>query len=432
MRGAKVETKNIDQRHQVNSYWHINKAHVSNLVDTLKVDIAPETAQNCALIHVFKYRKTRLIVITSLIFCLVGCSQRSANYTVIHAFNVGERGGGPMGGLLMGNNGNLYGTTAFDGTNHDGTVFKIATNGKETILYSFKCGTDGVYPKAGLVMDSTGSLYGTTSEGGTSDAGTVFKITPAGKKITLYDFKGGSDGADPEGRLVMGRNGNFYGTTSSGGNGNGTVFEITTNGKESILYRFKGDTNNSDGSAPEAGLVWGLNGNLYGTTSQGGPDGLGTIFMISPTGKERILYSFKGDTDGASPEGPLLMGPNGNFYGTASQGGTSDAGTVFKITPTGKIRILYSFKGGTYGENPKGGLIFGSDANLFGTTTYGGNGVVFEVTPQGSERILHTFGDGSKGACPETGLVISRRGNLYGTTPSGGAHLKGVIFKIRT
>ena len=277
MRGAKVETKNIDQRHQVNSYWHINKAHVSNLVDTLKVDIAPETAQNCALIHVFKYRKTRLIVITSLIFCLVGCSQRSANYTVIHAFNVGERGGGPMGGLLMGNNGNLYGTTAFDGTNHDGTVFKIATNGKETILYSFKCGTDGVYPKAGLVMDSTGSLYGTTSEGG-----------------------------------------------------------------------------------------------------------------------------------------------------------TSDAGTVFKITPTGKIRILYSFKGGTYGENPKGGLIFGSDANLFGTTTYGGNGVVFEVTPQGSERILHTFGDGSKGACPETGLVISRRGNLYGTTPSGGAHLKGVIFKIRT
>ena len=418
MRVAKVATKNIDQRHQVNSYWHTNKEHVSNFFDTL--------------IHIFKDRKTRFIAITSLILCLIGCSQKDARYTVIHAFKIGERGGGPMGGLLMANNGNLYGTTAFGGTNHAGTIFKIATSGKETILYSFKGGTDGFYPEAGLVMGRAGSIYGTTSEGGASNAGTVFKITLAGKKIKLYDFKGGSDGAVPEGRLVMGRNGTLYGTTSSGGNGNGTVFEITKDGKERILYRFEGDTNNSDGSAPKAGLVWGRYGNLYGTTSQGGSDGVGTIFMISPAGKEKVLYSFKGETDGDFPESPLLMGPSGNFYGTATGGGTSDSGTIYKITPTGKIRILYNFKSGKYGAIPKGGLIFGRDGNLFGTTTFGGNGIVFEITPQGSEKIIHTFGDGSNGACPETGLVISRRGNLYGTTPSGGAHLRGVIFKITT
>lgn len=230
----------------------------------------------------------------------------------------------------------------------------------------------------------------------------------------------------------MGRNGTLYGTTSSGGNGNGTVFEITKDGKERILYRFEGDTNNSDGSAPKAGLVWSRDGNLYGTTSQGGSDGVGTIFMISPAGKEKVLYSFKGETDGDFPESPLLMGPSGNFYGTATGGGTSDSGTIYKITPTGKIRIIYNFKSGKYGAIPKGGLIFGRDGNLFGTTTFGGNGIVFEITPQGSEKIIHTFGDGSNGACPETGLVISRRGNLYGTTPSGGAHLRGVIFKITT
>ena len=403
------------------------------------------------------HRQIKLIITTSLFLCLVGCSQSAAHYTVIHAFNIGEHGGGPMGDLLMGNNGSLYGTTAFGGANHDGTVFEIAANGKETILYSFKGGTDGFYPEAGLVMDRSGSFYGTTSEGGTSNAGTVFKITPAGKKITLYDFKGGSDGAIPEGRLMMSRNGNFYGTTSSGGHGhgggNGTIFKITPNGKETILYRFKGwdrwVVKNSDSSAPEAGLVLGLNGNLYGTTSQGGADGEGTVFMISPTGKESILYSFKGSTDGACPEGPLLIGRNGNFYGTTISGGADDDGTVFRITPTGKESILYNFEGGTDGEGPKGGLIMGRDGNLYGTTTFGGNnfplldlllpqadsptgnGVVFEVTPQGLERVLHRYGDGSKGAGSETELVISRSGNLYGTTLAGGAHDKGVIFKIR-
>lgn len=359
-----------------------------------------------------------------------------------------------MGDLLMGNNGSLYGTTAFGGANHDGTVFEIAANGKETILYSFKGGTDGSYPDAGLVMGRSGSLYGTTSDGGTSNAGTVFKITPAGKKITLYDFKGGSDGAIPEGRLMMSRNGNFYGTTSSGGHGygggNGTIFKITPNGKETILYRFKGLDRwvgkNSDGSRPEAGLVLGLNGNLYGTTSQGGADGAGTVFMIAPTGKESILHNFKGrPDDGSFPEGPLLIGRNGNYYGTTTSGGADDNGTVFRITPTGKESILYNFKGGTDGSSPKGGLIMGRDGNLYGTTIFGGNnilladlqdssagnGVVFEVTPQGLERVLHRFGDGSNGADPETGLVISRSGNLYGTTPAGGAHDKGVIFKIR-
>jgi uncharacterized repeat protein (TIGR03803 family) len=326
-----------------------------------------------------------------------------------------------------------------------------------TNLYSFTGGNDGANPLAGLVQGSDGNFYGTTSQGGTNDLGTVFKISTNGALTSLYSFIGLRDGEGPNG-LVQGSDGNFYGTTfGAGSNDNGTVFKISTNGALATLYLFGSvqGTNGSplDGANPLAGLAQGSDGDFYGTTRYGGTNGgNGTVFKISTNGVLTSLHSFTGTNDGANPQAALVQGRDGNFYGTTYYGGTNGGnGTVFKISTNGALTTLYRF--GTVtdtnldaldGAEPSAALVQGRDGNLYGTTETGGTkglvfsgyGTVFKISTNGALTSLYSFTGGKDGDLPDAGLVQGSDGNLYGTASYGGTNLDvggyGTVFKIST
>jgi uncharacterized repeat protein (TIGR03803 family) len=340
-------------------------------------------------------------------------------FTTLASFN-GTDGDTPLAGLVQATNGNLYGTT-WDGGGY-GTVFKITPSGTLTTLYSFcfeggTC-TDGAEPYAGLVQATDGDLYGTTYGGGASNAGTIFKITSSGTLTTLYSFcsQGGcADGKNPFAGLVQASNGDLYGTTYSGGTrgGGGTVFKITPSGTLTTLYSFCSEE--GCGENPFAGLVQASNGDLYGTTYSGGAYNAGTIFKITPSGTLTTLYSFcseGGCADGESPSlGGLVQATNGDLYGTTYLGGAGGGGTVFRITVSGTLTTLHSFcsEGGdpcTDGANPYAGLVQATDGDLYGTT-YGGGavgwGTVFKITPSGTLTTLHSFCSEGGNACTDGG-----------------------------
>jgi uncharacterized repeat protein (TIGR03803 family) len=299
----------------------------------------------------------------------------------LHSFAGGTADGRYPASLIQGSDGNFYGTTPLGGTSNDGTVFKITPAGVETVLHSFAGGTDGSQPQTALIQGVDGNLYGTSVGGGIHGSGTVFKITPSGLETIVYSFTGGTDGGTPQAALIKGVDGNFYGTTSVGGTtGQGTVFKLTPAGVETVLHSFAGGT--TDGSHPYAALIQGGDGNFYGTTSSGGTSGQGTVFKLAPTGVEAVLYSFAGGfvgvADGASPSTALIQGSDGNLYGTAG-GGIGNNGTLFEVTPSGVETVLYYFTGGTAVNHP-GALILGVDGLFYGTTAYGGSsnaGTVF-------------------------------------------------------
>ncbi len=309
----------------------------------------------------------------------------SGKEKVLHSFSqFGGDGVFPEYGTLVRDSfGNLYGTTIWGGINEQccGTVLKVSASGKETVLYRFTgTGGDG-FPLAGVVRDSSGNLYGATPNGGPNNAGTVFKIDSAGKKTILYSFTGSPDGAYPQAGLLRDSKGNIYGTTMQGGSsGAGTVFEVDSSGKETVLYSFTGA---ADGSFPESGLIRDSRGNLYGTTSAGGAQPAGTVFKVDPSGEETVLYNFTGSADGGFPvEGSLVRDSAGNLYGTTPQGGASYFGVVFKVDATGKETVLHSFSGKD-GKVPYGTLAMDKLGNLYGTTYEGGGyggGVLFKLT----------------------------------------------------
>jgi uncharacterized repeat protein (TIGR03803 family) len=320
---------------------------------------------------------------------------------------------------------------------------------KFTLLYTFVgAPTDGAGPSAGLVMDVQGNLYGTTYDGGVFSAGAVFKVTKAGKESLLHSFTVRTrDGSLPYAGLVMDVKGDLYGTTTVGGltDGNcaigcGTVFRLTETGKESVLYRFKGGT--KDGYSPNSALIVDAKGNLFGTTGAGGASAAGTVFKVDTFGKETVLYSFKGGrTDGAVPWSALVMDSKGNLYGTTQIGGAGDLGTVFKISNSGKETVLLSFNGSPDGEMPLAGLVMDAHGNLYGNAPYGGNfscgvdgfgcGTVFKLTQTGNKTVLYTFAGGpADGRVPWGGLILDAKGNLYGTTLRGGLSDAGTIFKV--
>ena len=367
---------------------------------------------------------------------------KAPSYEVVYSF--GSSGYYPQDGMVKDSAGNLYGitgeggnTSCFNGAGC-GTVFKLAPDGTETVLYAFAGGNDGESPIGSVVLDKTGNVYGTTNGGGPSDWGTVFKVAPDGTETVLYTFTGGADGGAPWSGLILGKKGVLYGTTTSGGAyGYGVVFEIEADGTEKVLYAFTGG---NDGAVPWAGLIRDKAGNLYGTTLVGGASSDGTIFKVAPDGTETVLHSFAGGNDGANPEAGLTEDSSGNFYGTAHAGGASNAGTVFELTPDGTETTLYSFTGGSDGAYPFVGSLFRDKlGNLYGTTPYGGNGeqgagkgVVFKVAPDGTETVLHTFTGGTTdGASPQSHTLVRYNGYLYGTTESGGANNGGTIFKIK-
>ena len=370
----------------------------------------------------------------------VNCVANILPYAVLHSFAIPPDGANPVGGLLRDASGNLYGATQSGGGGYDmGTVFKITPTGDESVVYSFTGGSDGAAPSGGLVMDASGNLYGMTNGGGASGGkGTVFMITPEGHESVVHSFGTGTDGASPFADLVLDASGNLYGTTSGGGeNKKGTVFMITPNGHESVVHSFAGGPD--DGATPVAGLVLDASGNLYGTTGVGGANNKGTVFKINPnTGAYNVLHSFGSSSDGIQPMGRLLLDASGNLYGTTVSGGAKNYGTVFKFTPGVGESVVYSFTGGSDGAYPFAGLVLDANGNLYGTTYGGGandKGTVFMITPNGHESILHSFAGGpDDGATPSGELVSDASGNLYGTTYGGGANDNGTdggtVFRL--
>jgi uncharacterized repeat protein (TIGR03803 family) len=273
-----------------------------------------------------------------------------------------------------------------------GMVFKLDAAGTLTVLHTFE-GPDGAHPQTALLRDTAGNFYGTTLEGGAVNRGTVFKIDTTGKETVLHSFRA-KDGAWPFSGLIGDAQGNLYGTTEYGGGmtgacgtfGCGVVYKIDRSGYETVLHSFTGG---ADGSEGGSSLVRDGAGNLYGTTGFGGdlscfaPYGCGVVFKLDSAGHETVLYSFQGQPDGWNPIAGLVRDPAGNFYGTTLRGGAYGAGTVFELDTTGKETVLYSFTGGSDGASPYAGLIRDSSNNLYGTAVGGGRGfgVVFKVTP---------------------------------------------------
>jgi uncharacterized repeat protein (TIGR03803 family) len=345
--------------------------------------------------------------------------------------------------LIQGPDGNLYGTTG--GGAGAGLLFKMTPKGQLTPLHNFCSETgcaDGNGP-GDLVLGTDGDLHGGTLYGGAFGYGTLFKITEEGTLTTLYNFNGADGGSFKY--LVQATGGNFYGTTTNGGNvtqcdgfGCGTVFKITPGGTLTTIYNFCSQAGCPNGAILFDSLVQGPNGDYYGATWGGGPANGGTVFTITPEGTLATLYSFCVVNypfcgDGSNPI-TLALGRDGNFYGATSTGGLS-AGTVFKITPGGTLTTIYSFctlVGCTDGSGPRDGMILGSDGNFYGTTYYGGangEGTVYQITPSGVLTTLHSF-DRTDGNYPISLLFQATNGTFYGTTNSGGSSGDGTIFSL--
>lgn len=350
-----------------------------------------------------------------------------------------------------------------------------------TTLYSFTDLADGGFPEAGLVSGTGGTLYGTTSSGGTG-WGSVFELIPiktgGWTETTIYTFTGGVDGANPVADLVIGKNNVLYGTTYGGGaHGYGTVFQVAPGAggvwTQKVLYSFAGG---NDGAYPSAGVAVIASGVLYGTTYGGGSVGMGTIFELLPSvsgWSEKVLYTFQGGTDGANPLADLLVTSSGALVGTTFQGGSvtisgaiySNWGTIFQLTPKGggvwTESLLYTFTGGTDGGSPESALILGANGVLFGSTFWGGNdnacpvsdflqgcGTVYQLAPPTggvttwTESVLYTFtGHSSDGSHPYGKMGLNSSGALFGTTFSGGANVNvcfpesyagcGTVFSLK-
>jgi uncharacterized repeat protein (TIGR03803 family) len=308
----------------------------------------------------------------------------------------------PQAGLVLATDLNFYGTTVVGGapgcygSNGCGTIFRISRTGSLTTIHSFDI-TDGSEPTSSMIQATDGNLYGTTLLGGGVNLGTVFRADLDGTLTTVHSFDG-TDGTYPSGRVLQAIDGNLYGTTDQGGPngagcdgyGCGTVYRITSDGVFQSLYAFCSQANCTDGASPYAGLVQGIDGNLYGTTTFGGQFGQGTVFQVTLGGTLTTLYSFcsqAGCPDGSGPVAPLFSATDGNLYGTTNAGGNSSGrGTIFKLSLDGVLTTLHSFCqlfGCVDGSYPEAGLTQGTDGNFYGTTAGGGAeraGVVYRLS----------------------------------------------------
>ena len=358
-----------------------------------------------------------LFNICSTIFLSLACSFASAQTltTVVNFHSI--NGANPDSPLVQGRNGDLYGTAEYGGPNKTGIVFKLAPSGKLSTLYSFGNSADGCLPTdncglaSGLVLGTDGNFYGTTDSGGAYSGGSVYRLTPAGVLTTIYSFANTRGSMVPS-TLIYGPNGSFYGTTRRGGfYGDGTVLSLTPSGVLTTLYSF------DNGYTPEAGLVLGNDGNFYGTT-------VGFIFRISPAGALTGLYDLFGAV------APLVLGRDGTLYGTAEDG-YGDDGSVFSITTSGSFTTLHSFDGND-GANPTAGLALGSDGNFYGSALNGGAencGTLFSISPA-EFTLLFSLDNQTNGCGPAAAMVMHTNGLLYGTTASGGAWGYGTVYSL--
>lgn len=367
-----------------------------------------------------------------LLFCTVSVITSAAQtFTSLGNFHW-RNGADPISvSLAQGVDGSFYGTTSQGGANRTGTVFRLRADAIETV-YSFCDQVDcngGSGPQSGIILGTDGNMYGTTTIGGSYGYGVVFKISQNGTLATLHNFVP-TEASDPNAPLAEGVDGDFYGTSITGGiNGYGSIFTVTPAGQLTVLYSFCAQANCADGSYPRSGLALGPDGNFYGLTTSGGANTYyGTVFKITPQGSLTTLHSFD-NSDGDYPIGTLVLGSDGNFYGVTADGGENQDGTVFKMTTAGQLMTLHNFAGGD-GVQPYAGLIQATDGRFYGTTAGGGDlgchtpygegcGTVFAMTSDGVVTTLHAF-EFTDGYAPNGALLQGTNGLVYGVTGGGG------------
>lgn len=392
--------------------------------------------------------------VLAALLCMAGVSAEAQTYSEqpIYSFNAGANGNSPIGGVVQGSDGNFYGTTDEGGSATAcggfgcGTIFKVTPSGTFTLLYTFKDTGDGAAPYAAPIEGSDGNFYGTTYGSGSpaTDAGSVYQITPSGTFHVLYAFNGGANGGQPQAQLVLGSDGNLYGTTSSGGNvtgncattaGCGTIFKVTPAGAFSTIYTFTGG---NDGGVPLGGLVEDGAGDLYGTTSVDGANGYGTVFKVTTTGTLTPVYGFcalTSCTDGEAPSSTLWVGTNGDLYGSTTKGGSNGSGSVFQLTTAGTLTTIGNFctQYGCNDGSETNGVFLGSDGKYYGSTLFGGSnseGSVYSVTTAGVVTPLISFVGGTDAGHPYDAPLQGGDGNFYGTSAGGGTNGYGTVWQM--
>jgi uncharacterized repeat protein (TIGR03803 family) len=399
------------------------------------------------------HNSIRRCMVGSAVALVLSAALADANahhVTVLYAFKGGSDGAYPGGQLVRDRSDNFFGTTYQGGGtacsgSGCGTVYEVSPNGADVVVYSFKGGNDGAYPLTGVVRDSRANLYGTTYQGGGTGCGglgcgVAFKIAPDGTETILHSFQGGSDGAFPRAGLLLDRSGNLYGTTYGGGtesrlcgpDGCGTAFKISSKGTETLVYTFCSQQNCLDGSNPRGALIMDSAGHLYGTTGAGGSGGSGTIFELGTSGQESVLYSFciKAEcVDGEGPAAKLTMDSAGSLLGTTVEGGDWGEGTVFRLASDGTETVLLSFNPSSDGINPESGVVIDKSGNIYGAPGEPGNrckkfGLVLKLTPAGEERIFCT---------PEavSGDMIENNGELYAPAFPNAKRDMGMVFRLK-
>jgi uncharacterized repeat protein (TIGR03803 family) len=357
-------------------------------------------------------------------------------FELLHSFDAGPGGHYPLAGLVEVGKGIFWGT-ALAGEEDHGTVFKFSLAGGLTVKHAFK-GNDGHQPAAGLLLIGE-FLYGTTEVGGAADRGTVFRVSKSGD-FTLLNSLDTTSGHGPEASLVQGPDGKLYGTAMHGSaDGLGSVFRTDDAGALEVVHAFSDlRGGGTDGWFSKAPLVLHPNGNFYGTTLAGGLWGEGSLFKLSPAGDFTLLHSFLGGNNavGCKPQAGLTLAADGGMVGVNSFCGSMGAGTLFKLTPEGAVSLLHTLSPRSHGSKPMGGLALRSDGRFYGTASKGawGCGSVFSksASPRGSFKRLHAFAaDGSDGCDPRGSLIVGKDGALYGTTTYGGANGSGTIFRLR-
>jgi uncharacterized repeat protein (TIGR03803 family) len=358
----------------------------------------------------------------------------------VFSFSNANSSAGPLSEVpAQGRDGAIYGTTSGFGlsTTTDGAVFRIALVSRQfSALHEFT-GTDGLYPESSLTLAGDGSYYGTTPDGGSTNTGVLFKISPNRTYTVLYEFSGGADGGYPLAQPILASDGNLYGTTGSDSDNSGVIYKYSlTTGTISTIFTFSSDQ--SAGSLIQAPLLEASDGSLYGTAQSGGASGCGTIFQITKSGSLLQLYSFPCGAGGSLPSAALIQTSDGNLYGTTEGGGvttsqcTSGCGTIFEMSG-GTVSVLYSFSGKqSDGRFPMASLVEGTDGNLYGTTTEGGPsnfGTLFQISKAGQYKSLYAFAT-KFGRFPSAGLLQHTNGKFYGLAFNGGAYGEGTLYSL--
>jgi uncharacterized repeat protein (TIGR03803 family) len=369
-------------------------------------------------------RNDRRIALASAIAALLlvtGSSAEADKFHTLYTFPGGSGGSAPVS-LVRDAYGNLYGSATQGGA---GVIFKLSPHGKETVLYSFPASG----PSGNLAIDPEGNLYGTTMAGGDYGYGSVFKVSSHGKATTLHSFTGGDDSGYPDSGVTIDADGNLYGTTPIGFNF-GTIFKVSSRGKFTIVHAFKGG---HDGADPDTSPISDDEGNLYGVAAMRGAHDAGTIYELASGGQFRVLHAFVTSTDGQYPRARLTRDGDGNLFGTATQGGSYGSGTVFELTTAGGFKVLHAFSGYSDGAYPESNLVQDAVGNIYGVVPEGGEhgaGAVYRISLRGRFTTAYSF-SGRDGSGPSGTIAADDLGNLYGTTYYGGQFDAGTVYRLK-